>query len=128
MHESRWIFLVCTPEVASLHLARESSSTCSEWIWLTVYGCFSTAIQKGPPILPSEVEQVVGAPVMMTFPNDYARVANAITNGSTVDPKSQSWESHTTTRGPHGYNGKALKHAEPTPSIRGLLQYFARTI
>jgi Flp pilus assembly CpaE family ATPase len=75
---------------------------------------------KRSPIVPSEVEQVVGAPVMMTFPNDYARVANAITNGSTVDPKSELGIAYDDLAG-RMVQRQSPKHAEPT---RRFVDYF----
>ena len=35
MHESKRIFLVCTPEIPSLHLAREKYLYLNSWIWAT---------------------------------------------------------------------------------------------
>lgn len=89
MHESRWIFLVCTPEVASLHLAREKLQYLQRMDMGDRVRVLLNRFSKKTSILPSEVEQVVGAPVMMTFPNDYTRVAQAITNGTSVDSGSE---------------------------------------
>jgi Flp pilus assembly CpaE family ATPase len=36
-----------------------------------------------------EVEALVGAPVLMTFQNDYTRLAKAISQGDRVDPNSE---------------------------------------
>ena len=44
---------------------------------------------KRTSISPAEVEQVVGAPVMMTFSNDYLRVGRAIQEGGSVDQASE---------------------------------------
>ena len=44
---------------------------------------------KRTSISPAEVEQVVGAPVMMTFTNDYARVARAIQEGGAIEQTSE---------------------------------------
>jgi hypothetical protein len=44
---------------------------------------------KRSSVSAAEVEQIVGAPVMMTFPNDYPRVAKAIKDGEAVDATSE---------------------------------------
>jgi pilus assembly protein CpaE len=120
MHESRWIFLVCTPEVASLHLAREKLQYLQRMDLTDRVRLLLNRYSKRSPIVPSEVEQVVGAPVMMTFPNDYARVANAITNGSTVDPKSELGIAYDDLAG-RMVQRQSPKHAEPT---RRFVDYF----
>ena len=94
MRESRQIFLVCTPELSSLHLAREKLQylqrmDLSGRVRLLVNRC-----AKRSALLPSDIEQIVGAPVMMTFPNDYTRVARAITEGAAVDPNSELGRAH----------------------------------
>jgi pilus assembly protein CpaE len=120
MHESRWIFLVCTPEVASLHLAREKLQYLQRMDLTDRVRLLLNRYSKRSPIVPSEVEQVVGAPVMMPCPNDYARVANAITNGSTVDPKSELGIAYDDLAG-RMVQRQSPKHAEPT---RRFVDYF----
>ena len=85
MHESRKIFLVCTTEVSSLHLAKEKLQYLQRMdLGNRVQVLVNRYIRKsGVP--PAEVEQIVGAPVLMTFPNDYSRVAKSIQAGSSID-------------------------------------------
>jgi pilus assembly protein CpaE len=84
MHESKQIFLVCTPEVPSLHLAREKMLYLQQLelgdrtvILLNRHG-------KRGEMPASDVEALVGAPVMMSFPNDYKSVTRAIAEGRAV--------------------------------------------
>jgi pilus assembly protein CpaE len=88
MHESKKIFLVCTPEIPSLHLAREKYTylkqlDLSERVCVLLNRC-----QKRPLISPQQIEQVLGLPVYMTFPNDYQGVQRALTAGRWVEPGS----------------------------------------
>lgn len=88
MHESRKIFLVCTPEIPSLHLAREKylylkQLDLHERVCILLNRC-----QKRPLITPEQVEQLLGVPVTMTFRNDYQGVHRALTFGRWVDPAS----------------------------------------
>ncbi|MBZ5610745.1 MAG: hypothetical protein LAP38_20980 [Acidobacteriia bacterium] len=85
MHEAKRIFLVCTPEIPSLHLAREKylylkQLDLSERVCVLLNRC-----QKRPLITPAQIEQLVGTPVYMTFPNDYQGVQRALTAGRWVD-------------------------------------------
>ena len=73
MHESRKIFLVTTSELSSLHLAQENLQYLQRMDLGNRSVSSSTARSNGRRS-PAEVEQIVGAPVMMTFPNDYPRV------------------------------------------------------
>src|SRR5207253_10252753 len=43
----------------------------------------------GPLITPEQVEQLLGVPVTMTFPNDYQGVHRALTFGGWVDPATE---------------------------------------
>lgn len=89
MHESRRVFLVCTPEISSLHLAREKLNYLQRMdLGGKVCLLLNRHTKKGL-ITASEVEQIVGAPVMQTFPNDYSRVARAIAEGKPVEESSE---------------------------------------
>ena len=89
MHESKKIFMVCTPEIPSLHLAREKylylrQLDLHERVCILLNRC-----QKRPLISPDQVEQLLGVPVMMTFPNDYQGVHRALTFGRWVEPATE---------------------------------------
>ena len=88
MHESKRIMLVCTPEIPSLHLAREKYMylkhlDLGDRVCVLVNRC-----QKRPMITPQQIEQLLGLPVHMTLPNDYHGVQRALTLGRCVDPTS----------------------------------------
>jgi pilus assembly protein CpaE len=89
MHESKKIFLVCTPEIPSLHLAREKylylkQLDLHERVCVLLNRC-----QKRPLITPDQIEELLGVPVTMTFPNDYQGVHRALTFGRWVDPATE---------------------------------------
>jgi pilus assembly protein CpaE len=88
MHESKRIFLVCTPEIPSLHLAREKylylkQVDLAERVCILLNRC-----QKRSIISPAQIEQLLGVPVYMTLPNDYQCVQRALTAGRWVEPGS----------------------------------------
>jgi len=85
MHESKKIFLVCTPEIPSLHLAREKfvflrSLDLQDRVSVLVNRC-----QKRQVISNEQIEQILGLPVHMVFPNDYQTVHKALTLGRWID-------------------------------------------
>jgi pilus assembly protein CpaE len=89
MHESKKIFLVCTPEIPSLHLAREKylylkQLDLHERVCVLLNRC-----QKRPLISPAQVEQLLGVPLAMIFPNDYQGVQRALTLGRAVDSNTE---------------------------------------
>jgi pilus assembly protein CpaE len=89
MQESKKIFLVCTPEVAALHLAREKMEYLQSIDLGDRVSVLLNRHSKRAELGPAHVEELVGAPVEMTFPNDYARVTQAIREGKTVDTNSE---------------------------------------
>jgi len=89
MDESARIFLVCTPEVPSLHLAAEKlkflrSLNLGERVQILL-----NRTQKQSAISSQEMERILGAPVHMTLPNDYGKVHQALMSGQAVDPSSK---------------------------------------
>ncbi|HLJ44567.1 MAG TPA: hypothetical protein VKU01_01080 [Bryobacteraceae bacterium] len=86
MHESKRIFLVCTPEIPSLHLARERYLYLRQLDLHDRVTVLLNRAQKRPLITAQQIEQLLGVPVTMTFPNDYQGVHRALTFGRWVDP------------------------------------------
>jgi pilus assembly protein CpaE len=85
MHECKKIFLVCTPEIPALHLAREKyvflrSLDLQDRVLVLVNRC-----QKRQVISNEQIEQILGLPVNMVFPNDYQTVHKALTLGRWID-------------------------------------------
>jgi pilus assembly protein CpaE len=85
MHESKRIFLVCTPEIPSLHLAREKYVYLKQLDLADRVCVLLNRCQKRPLITPQQIEQLLGLPVQMTFPNDYQGVQRALTFGRWVE-------------------------------------------
>jgi pilus assembly protein CpaE len=89
MHESKRIFLVCTPEVPSLHLAREKYQYLQGLDLGDRINILLNRTQKREVISPAQVESLLGVPVHMSFSNDYKGVHQALTDGRHVDPSSE---------------------------------------
>jgi Flp pilus assembly CpaE family ATPase len=71
LHEATRIFLVCTPEIPSLHLAREKLNFLhSLEIGRNVDVLMNRAQKRGMVSL-TEIERLLGHKVLMSFPNDY---------------------------------------------------------
>jgi Flp pilus assembly CpaE family ATPase len=89
MNEAKRIFLVCTGEMSSLHLAREKfqylrSKDLGDRVALLVNRC-----QKRPQFGLDELEDMLGAPVFATFANDYTGVQKAISAARGLDASSE---------------------------------------
>jgi len=89
LHEAKEIFLVCTPEVPSLHLAREKLQFLRGLDLESRVRVLLNRAQRRSLIPVSEIEKVLGVPVYMTFPNDYLGVHKALTSGKHVSPASE---------------------------------------
>jgi Flp pilus assembly CpaE family ATPase len=89
MQESKRIFMVCTPELPSLHLARQRLEFL-RGIELEDRVCLLlNRAQKRSLIPASEIEKMVGLPVAMELPNDYRGVHKAFTEARPVSASSE---------------------------------------
>jgi pilus assembly protein CpaE len=89
LHEAKQIFLVCTPEVPSLHLAREKLRFFRTMDLDGRVKILLNRSQKRSLIPFSEIEKLLGRPIFMSFPNDYVGVHKALTAGKQVSPASE---------------------------------------
>ena len=84
MQESKRVFMVCTPEVSSLHLAREKLQFLRKIDLHSQVSILLNRVPKKPLFTKSQVEDILGAPVATIFPNDYHGVNSALTRGTVV--------------------------------------------
>lgn len=89
MHESKRIFLVCTPEIPSLHLAKEKYQYLQTLDLGDRVSVLLNRCQKRPVISASQIESLLGLPIQMTFPNDYQGVTHALAEGRPIDSTSE---------------------------------------
>lgn len=89
MQESKRILLVCTPEIPSLHLAREKMMFLKDMELDGRVSVILNRVSKKPLFSLKQVAEIVGAPVIRSFPNDYRGVAEALTNGKLIAPTSE---------------------------------------
>jgi pilus assembly protein CpaE len=89
LQEARRVFLVCTPEMASLHLGREKLALLRDVNPDGRVSVLLNRVQKRQAIPLPEIENLLGCPVEMSFANDYAGVYKALTEGREVDPASE---------------------------------------
>jgi pilus assembly protein CpaE len=89
MQESKRIFLVCTPEIPSLHLAREKHAFLKQLDLGDKVSVLLNRCVRRQVISPQQIEALLGMPVTMSLPNDYNGVHRALTAGKAVDPVSE---------------------------------------
>ena len=85
MHESKRIFLVCTAEIPSLHLAREKYQYLQTLDLGDRVSILLNRCQKRPVISAAQIENLLGLPIHMTFTNDYQGVTHALAEGRPID-------------------------------------------
>jgi pilus assembly protein CpaE len=95
MQESKRIFLVCTSELPSLHLAREKFQFLQKLDLGERVSILLNRTTKRQLISPEQIEQQLGLPVAMSLPNDYTGVHRALNSGQEVDPKSELGQVYT---------------------------------
>jgi pilus assembly protein CpaE len=89
MQESKRILMVCTPEIASLHLAREKMAYLRAMDLEERVSIVLNRVSKRPLFTREQVEDILGMKVVRTFANDYLAVNRAMTAGKCLDPTSE---------------------------------------
>jgi pilus assembly protein CpaE len=89
LRDSLQVFLVCTPEVPSLHLTREKLAFLKTLDLDSRVSVVLNRVSKQSLLTPQQVQDVLGVPVKLNFINDYQVVNAATRAGEFVDPKSK---------------------------------------
>lgn len=89
MQEAKQVFIVCTPEIPALHLARKKIQLLQSLDLGDRVCVLLNRAQKRPLITTKETQHLLGVPVYLEFPNDYRGVHTALTQGKAVDPASE---------------------------------------
>ena len=89
LRDSLQVFLVCTPEVPSLHLTREKLAFLKTLDLDSRVSVVLNRVSKQSLLTPQQVEDVLGVPVKLNLINDYQVVNTATRAGDFVDPKSK---------------------------------------
>jgi pilus assembly protein CpaE len=92
MQESKRVLLVVTPEIPSLHLAREKLHFLRGYDLESRVLVVMNRCHKKPLFTKAQVEELLGVPVVQTFPNDYTGINKAMTAGKWIDPESEIGE------------------------------------
>lgn len=89
MQESKQIFLVVTPEIPSLHLAREKLTFLQQLELAERVTVVLNRNHRRAVISKEQIEGLLGVPVSMAFPNDYQGVHRALQAGRAVESSSE---------------------------------------
>jgi pilus assembly protein CpaE len=89
LRDSQQVFLVCTPEVPSLHLTREKLAFLRTVELDSRVSVVLNRVSRQSLLSPQQVQDVLGVPVMYNFINDYQVVNTATRAGDFVEPKSK---------------------------------------
>jgi Flp pilus assembly CpaE family ATPase len=88
LQESEHILIVCTPEIPSLHLARQRIQFLESLELTKRVSVLLNRSQKKALIAKDAVEKLVGVPVLLEFPNDYVGVQRSAFQGRCCPPDS----------------------------------------
>jgi pilus assembly protein CpaE len=89
MHEAKRIFMVVTPEIPTLHLAREKLKYLGSIELGDRISVVLNRNHKRALISPEQVENLLGVPVMTCLSNDYQGVHRALQTGRCVESSSE---------------------------------------
>jgi pilus assembly protein CpaE len=88
MSNSKQIYVVCTQEITSLHLARMKINALHELGLKEHVAVLLNRVDPKHTLSATEVESLLGAPVKYSFPNDYRRLNMAVEKGIEVEQTS----------------------------------------
>lgn len=120
MQESKRIFLVTTPELPPLHLAREKLNFLRSADLEDRVSILLNRNSRRAAVNEAEVEKLLGASLYMTLPNDYQNVQKAVLEGRPVDSNSELGRCF------QRLARSVLPAAEP-PAKRRFVEYFSLT-
>jgi pilus assembly protein CpaE len=89
MQEAKRIFLVCTPELPALHLARQKLEYLRSLELESRVALVLNRAQKRALVSSADIEKLIGLPVAMEIPNDYRGVHRALQEAKPVDAGSE---------------------------------------
>jgi pilus assembly protein CpaE len=89
MQEAKRIFLVCTPELPALHLARQKLEYLRSLDLEPRVSLVLNRAQKRALVTGADIEKLIGLPIAIEIPNDYRGVHNALQEARPVDPGSE---------------------------------------
>jgi len=89
LRDSQQVFMVCTPEVPSLHLTREKLAFLKTLGLDDRVSIVLNRVSKQSLLTPQQVQDVLGVPVRYSFINDYQAVNTATRAGDFIDSKSK---------------------------------------
>ncbi len=107
MLESKQILMPVTAEIPSLHVAREKLTFLKEFDLAARTVAVLNRVTRNPVISLNQVEELLGIPVIHSFPNDYLGVSKALTKGSALPLDSSTGRSFLE------FAGKLLKTTVP---------------
>jgi pilus assembly protein CpaE len=85
MRESKRIFLVCTPEINALHLARRKYRFLQTQDLGDRVSLLVNRVDNHSGMSADEIQEMVGLAPMMMLPNNYVEVQRALSAGTHVD-------------------------------------------
>jgi Flp pilus assembly CpaE family ATPase len=89
MQEAKRIYLVCTPELPALHLARQKLDYLRSLELEPRVSLLVNRSQKRALVTSSDIEKLIGLPVAVEIPNDYRGVHKALQEARPVDTGSE---------------------------------------
>jgi pilus assembly protein CpaE len=89
MHEAKYIFLVATSEIPSLHLAREKLAYLERLDMASKVRVILNRSHRKSLVTPAQVESLLGVPVTFSLSNDYQGVHRALQAGRAVERSSE---------------------------------------
>jgi pilus assembly protein CpaE len=112
MKESKLIFLVCTPEIPSIHLAQKKLALMRELDLADRVQVILNRTKKDQVMKSSQVASLLRVQISMEFPNDYRGVHAALTRGETVSDRTALGGKFTE------FGRKVINEAPQVPAVK----------
>jgi pilus assembly protein CpaE len=87
MQQAGTIFLVCGPDLVSLHTARQTIQRLHALNLLDRVSVLLNRMDKRSGLSMRDIEGILGVPILVTIPSDERSIRDAVRNGTGVSPK-----------------------------------------
>jgi Flp pilus assembly CpaE family ATPase len=121
MLESRKIFMVVTPEIPSLHLAREKLGFLNRLDLAGKVSVLLNRAHKRSVVTPAQIQDLLGVPVQYSLSNDYQGIHRSLQAGRPVEKETELGKQFTAL-------AASVQKVKPQPDAepkRRLVEYFS---
>ena len=125
MQQAGTIFLVCTPDLVSLHMARLTIQRLQSLTLLDRVSVLLNRVDKQTSLSKRDIEGILGLPICITVPADERGIRDAVQQGTGINPKTALGKQIEVIAQQMVGNTKSVSSSAPPRSKRRFVEFFS---